>query len=163
MVKQHLPHREHVHASLQRHGQRGHIALLAMVGGAMMIGGALGPWLSLFAGLQAYAGITGVHGRLLCGGGTLSILGGVGFLLRGGRTLRWGLGFLGFTLLMYASWLLLALRKTLVQLATDPLLLPRLGPGLVIVVVGALLIFTTLFVDYDSPYKPTFKESDCTD
>lgn len=149
MVTQHRLHREHIRASLQRRGQRGRIALLAMVGGAMMVGGALGPWLSLFAGLHAYTGVTGLHGRLLCGGGMLSILGGVGFLLRGGLTLRWGLGFLGFTLLIYASWLLLALRKTLVQLATDPLLLPKFGPGLVIVVVGALLIFTTLFFDYD--------------
>src|SRR5919197_1456264 len=79
--------------------QRGRIALLAMLGGAVIIVGALLPWISLFAGLQAYAGISGVYGRLLCGGGALSIIGGIWFLLRGGLTVRWGLGFLGFVLL----------------------------------------------------------------
>jgi len=128
---------------------RGRIALLAMIGGAVIIVGALLPWISLFAGLQAYAGIRGVYGRLLCGGGALSIIGGVWFLLCGGLTLRWALGVLGFVLLTCASWLGLALRQTLAHLAADPLLLAGFGPGLLFIVLGALLVSAILFVESD--------------
>jgi hypothetical protein len=152
MAKQHFPEIVGICATLHLNWQRGRIALLAMVGGAVLIVGTLLPWISLFAGLQAYAGITGLHGRLLCGGGALSTIGGVWFLLRGDLTLRWGLGILGFALLTFASWLLLALHQTLVQLASDPLLLAGFGPGLIIVVVGALLIFATLLLSYDSRF-----------
>ena len=122
------------------------IALLAIGGGACTIAGTVLPWLSLFAGLQSYPGVAGLNGQLLFGAGALSIIAGIGFLLRGGRKLRWGVGLLGFAILAFSSWLLLALLKTLDQLSHDPVMLARLGPGPVITVAGALLVFATLFL-----------------
>jgi hypothetical protein len=122
------------------------IALLAIGGGACTIAGTILPWLSLFAGLQSYPGIAGLNGQLLFGAGALSVIAGIWFLLRGGRKLRWGVGLLGFALLAFSSWLLLALLKTLDQFSADPVMLARLGPGPVITVAGALLVFVTLFL-----------------
>jgi hypothetical protein len=136
----------HVVPALPSERQRWLIGLLAIVGGACAIAGTVLPWLSLFAGLQSYPGIAGLNGQLLFGAGVLSVIAGIAFLLRGGRRLRWGVGLLGFALLAFSSWLLLALLKTLDQLSPDPVMLARLGPGPVITVAGALLVFVTLFL-----------------
>src|SRR5262249_15034962 len=128
--------------------QPGWIGLLAIAGGTGVMVGTLLPWFSLFAGLQTYPGILGWNARVLFCGGALSVLAGMAFLFVGGITLRWGLGFLGVGLLVFASWLLLALLRTFGQLSAEPMIFARCGPGLFVVTVGALGIFATLFFDY---------------
>ena len=123
------------------------IAAGAISGGALVIVGAWLSWFSLFAGLQPYRGVDVLNGRLLAGCGALSVLAGVAFLWRSSSRLRWGIGLLGFGLLAFASWTLVQLVMIMYrQLYTDPMLLPKLGPGLIVVVIGALLIFGTLFL-----------------
>jgi hypothetical protein len=122
------------------------IASVAIGGGAIVILGARLCWFSLFAGLQPYRGVDVLNGRLLAVGGGLSILAGVWFSLRGDLRLRWGIGLLGFVLLAFASWSLAQLRVIYRQLAADPFVVARLGPGLIVVTAGALLIFATLFL-----------------
>jgi hypothetical protein len=122
------------------------IAWVAVGGGATVILGAWLSWFSLFAGLQPYRGVDVLNGRLLVAGGVLSVLAGIGFRLRRGVRLRWGIGLLGFVLLAFASWSVLQLQVIYRQLATDPLVVARLGPGLIVVVAGAVLIFATLFL-----------------
>ncbi|HKR85863.1 MAG TPA: hypothetical protein VJS37_17020 [Terriglobales bacterium] len=122
------------------------IAAAAISGGALVVLGAWLSWFSLFAGLQPYRGVDVLNGRLLAGCGALSVLAGVAFLWRSSSRLRWGIGLLGFTLLAFASWTLVQLVIMYRQLYTDPMLVPRLGPGLIVIVAGALLVFGTLFM-----------------
>src|SRR5215510_6751444 len=130
------------------------IAAVAIGGGGITILGAWLSWFSLFAGLQPYRGVDVLNGRLLAAGGVLSILAGLWYSLRGGHWLRWGIGLLGFVLLAFAGWSGLQLRVIYRALAADPLLIARLGPGLVIVVTGALIVFTSFFLTGDGSDEP---------
>ena len=122
------------------------IGAAAIGGGVLVILGTRLSWISLFAGLQSYRGVDVLNGRLLAGCGALSVLAGVWFLLRSSSRLRWGIGLLGFGLLAFASWTLVQLMILYRQLSTDPMMLAKLGPGLIVIVIGALLIFGTLFM-----------------
>src|SRR5262249_11402400 len=95
------------------------IAWAAISGGVIVILGSCLPWFSLFAGLQPYRGVDVLNGRLLAGGGALSIVAGVWFLRRGGIRLRWGIGLLGFALTAFASWSLFQLLILYRQLSAD--------------------------------------------
>jgi len=125
------------------------IASVAIGGGAIVILGAWLSWFSLFAGLQLYRGVDVLNGRLLAAGGGLSVLAGVLFSLRGSPTLRWGIGLLGFALLALATWSALQLRVIYRGLAADPFIVARVGLGLAVVVVGALIVFASLFLTDD--------------
>jgi len=118
----------------------------AIGGGATVVVGAWLTWLSLFAGLQPYRGVDVLNGRLLGAGGVLSVVAGVCFLRHRRAELRWGIGLLGFALLALASWSALQLQVIYRALSGDPLLVARLGPGVIVAVGGALLIFATLFL-----------------
>ena len=122
------------------------ITAAAIFGGAIVVAGAFLSWFSLFAGLQPYRGVDVWNGRLLAGCGALSMWAGVGFWWRNSRSLRWGIGLLGFALLVFASWSLVQLMILYRELSLDPMMLPKPGPGLLVVVSGALLIFGTLFL-----------------
>jgi len=121
------------------------IAWAAISGGIIVIVGTWLPWFSLFAGLQPYRGVDVLNGRLLMGGGVFSILSGVWFLRHGGLRLRWGIGLLGFALLAFASWSLFQLLILYRQLSADPMMVAKLGPGLIFITVGSFLVFATFF------------------
>jgi hypothetical protein len=125
------------------------VASVAIGGGAIVVPGAWLSWFSPFAGLRPYRGVDVLNGRVLAAGGVLSILAGAWFSLRGGHRLRWGIGLLGFVLLAFASWSWLQLRVIYRALAADPFVVARLGPGLGVVVTGAVVIFVTLFLTDD--------------
>jgi hypothetical protein len=125
------------------------IAWTAISGGLIVILGAFLPWFSLFAGLQPYRGVDVLNGRLLTGSGALSILAGVWFLRRGGRRRRWGIGLLGFAMLAFASWSLFQLLILYRELATDQMMVAKLGPGLIFIIVGSFLIFATIFLNFE--------------
>lgn len=122
------------------------IAGAAISGGTTVVAGAFLSWFSLFAGLQPYRGVDVLNGRLLAGCGALSVLAGVLFFWRSTPRLRWAIGLLGFGLLALASWSLVQLLILYRQLSADPMMLPRLGPGLILILGGALIIFSTLFL-----------------
>ncbi|HEY6245101.1 MAG TPA: hypothetical protein VIX17_14200 [Pyrinomonadaceae bacterium] len=125
------------------------IAWAAISGGIIVLVGNWLPWFSLFAGLQPYRGVDLLNGRLLTGGGALSILAGFCFLRRGSARLRWGIGLLGFALLAFASWSLFQLLILYRQLSADPMLVAKLGPGLIFITVGSFLVFATLFLNFE--------------
>lgn len=120
-----------------------------MLGGVVVVAGALLTWFSLFAGLQPYRGVDVLNGRLLFVGGLLSLVAGGAFLLRGKLWLRWGISFLGFVLLAFGGWSLFQLLVLYRQLSTDPMMVAKLGPGHFVVLAGALLIFATFFLNDD--------------
>ncbi len=122
------------------------VGLTAIVGGTLVITGALLPWLTLLAGLRSYTGTAGLNGRLLLAGGAIATVAGLWFLVAGGRVLRWGIGLFGFSLLAGATWLMLRLLATYQELTADPFAVAALGPGLFVALGGAALIFVTLFL-----------------
>ena len=132
-----------------KNGKRLWTALPAVIGGIVMVVGTILPWVTLFAGLQVYAGTAGLNGKLMFGGGALSVFGGLWFLFTGWRILRWGVGLLGFACLAFAGWLLVELIKTNQQISNDPFIFAHLGPGLFITTAGALIVFTTLLIQDD--------------
>ncbi|MFL5577060.1 MAG: hypothetical protein ACJ79S_13940 [Gemmatimonadaceae bacterium] len=134
-------------------------AVAAMIGGALTGIGAVLPWLSLFAGLQSYSGMTGLYGRLLFAGGVVAIVGGLAALVRPSRWLRAAIGALGILLVLFASWLVLGLRSATRALAAHPLLIARPGPGLVVALAGALVVAATLLPEL-GPLAPTGRGAD---
>ena len=114
-------------------------ALAVAAGGlAVMLGASL-PWLTLFAGLQSYRGLIGLNGKLLFLGGAATLLAGA-TLARGARPLvaRVAAG-LGGAMAVFAVWLLVGLRA-MVAHGLGAMLVPRVGPGLFVVLAGAGLV-----------------------
>src|SRR5579859_5707816 len=122
------------------------IGWAAIAGGALVMLGAALPWLTFFAGLQAYSGLAGLNGRLLMGGGVIALLAGIRFLWRKSNALRWAIGLFGFVLLAFTGWLVVGLLTEYFQLAHDAMMVPALGPGLFVAVGGALLVFAALLI-----------------
>jgi hypothetical protein len=119
-------------------------SLVAAGGGSIVAAGTMLPWISLFAGLHSYAGIAGLYGRMMFAGGALAVAGGVAILVRPDPRLRLAIGSLGLALTIFAAWVLWGLRSTTHGLARHPLLLARPGPGLFVVLAGALLVAALL-------------------
>jgi len=107
-------------------------------GGALVMLGACLPWLTLFAGLQRYGGLIGLHGRILFGGGVLAIAAGIGMLRRRRPWLRWATMILGLSLVGFDAWLVAGLLETLHR--GDAMLMPRAGPGLFVASLGVVLV-----------------------
>lgn len=120
-------------------------AVPAVAGGVIVAVGAVLPWMSLFAGLHPYSGITGLYGRLTFAGGVLSVIGGVALLARPDPRLRRVIGGLGLALALFAAWVLLGLHQITRQVSQHPFLLPRTEPGLFFVIAGALVMAALLF------------------
>jgi MFS family permease len=121
------------------------IAAIASVGGAVVIAGALLPWLTVFQGLDSYAGILGLNGQLLAAGGSATIVLAVVYTLRPRTALRYGVGFLGFALALFSAYLLAQLLVTYHSLRG--MFLPALGPGVFVAAGGAIMILGTLFIE----------------
>ncbi|HTE86745.1 MAG TPA: hypothetical protein VK821_18675 [Dehalococcoidia bacterium] len=130
------------------------IAAMTIAGALLVTAGAFLPWLSLFAGLQTVAGTSGLNGRLLVGGGAVSGLLGLWFLIRGGSATRWVIGLLGIALLGFCGWLLLQLLATYRELSTDPFMFARLSPGLFISTGGAATVAGTILLGGPPALRP---------
>jgi hypothetical protein len=120
------------------------VSLVAAGGGLMVAAGTMLPWISLFAELHPYPGIAGLYGRVMFAGGALAIAGGVAILVRPDPRLRLAIGGLGVGLTLFAGWVLWGLRSTTHGLERHPFLLARPGPGLFVVLAGALLVAALL-------------------
>ena len=107
------------------------------------IGGWL-PWLSLYAGLHPMRGVIGPYGRVIVGGGAACVLAGVRYW-RGPTTgLRWALACLGWALVGITTWLTAQLLITYRELQANPMLVPRLGPGLFLALGSSVLVGVTV-------------------
>jgi hypothetical protein len=119
-------------------------ALMAIIGGSLVVVGSALPWMSLFAGLHAYSGLAGYYGRLILAGGALSILGGATMLARPRDWLRLGIGGVGVALAVFAAWILVGLSAKVRELGHHPMLLARPGPGVFVVIAGAIALAAVL-------------------
>jgi hypothetical protein len=122
------------------------VAVLGIVGGGMLIAGALLPWLSLYAGVDTINGLDGLNGRVLIGAGLLSAALGVLYAARPSKHLQYGLAAFGFAVSAFAAWVLSQLLGSYQQLQSDPFVVASLGIGTFVALGGALLVLGTLLV-----------------
>jgi hypothetical protein len=125
-------------------------ASIAGLGAALLAVGVYLPWLSFYAGLVGLSGSGSRNGDLLLAGAAAATVaaGAVG-LAGGGRpraasTGRWALTVLGAVLVAFCGYLILEVHR-----AVDGgggMLLARSGPGLLVSMAGALLVFATTFL-----------------
>lgn len=114
-------------------------AALAGAGGALVMLGAWLPWLTLFAGLQRYGGLIGLHGRILFAGGALATAAAVAMLRTRRPWIRRATILLGCCLLVFDGWLLVGLLETL-HGGVNAMLAPRAGPGLFVASLGVAFV-----------------------
>ncbi len=120
-----------------------YVASAAVAGGALMAIGAFLPWLTLYAGLHPLPGVIGLNGRVLAAGGAVCLAAGVRGWVRPAPVVRWVVALLGGAFAGFGVWLIVQLLITYHQLRANPMLVPRLGPGLFIAVAGALVAGAT--------------------
>jgi len=119
------------------------VASAAVVGGALIATGAFLPWLSLFAGLHPLRGVIGLNGRLLAAAGAVCVVAGVRCWQRPARGLQRAVAVLGWVLIPFATYLAVQLLDSYRELRANPMLVPRLGPGLFLALLGSLLAAAT--------------------
>ena len=119
------------------------VASAAVVGGALIATGAFLPWLSLFAGLHPLRGVIGLNGRLLAAAGAVCVVAGVRCWQRPARGLQRAVGVLGWVLIPFATYLAVQLLDSYRELRANPMLVPRLGPGLFLALLGSLVAAAT--------------------
>ena len=101
--------------------------------------GAFLPWLTLYAGLHPLRGVIGLNGRVFAAGGAVCLVAGVRGWSRPAPGVRWVVSLFGGALAVFGIWLIVQLLITYRHLRANPMLVPRLGPGLFLVLVGSLL------------------------
>jgi hypothetical protein len=119
------------------------VASAAVAGGVLMAIGAFLPWLTLYAGLHPLRGVIGWNGRILAAGGAVCFVAGVRGWLRPAPGVRWVVALVGGALAGFGVWLIVQLFITYRHMRANPMLVPRLGPGLFIAVAGALVAGAT--------------------
>jgi hypothetical protein len=141
---------------MTRSGRRSLIALLAVAGGGCAIAGAALPWLTVYQGLDSYSGLAGRNGQLLAAGGAAAALLGLVYRVRPSAIVRYLIGWLGFLLALLGGYVVAQLLAVYRQL--HGIFLPALGPGAFLGAGGALLVFSTLFVDVE-PHRVSFGDT----
>lgn len=121
------------------------LALATVLGGLLIAGGSFLPWLTFYAGLYPMRGVMGLWGRLMAVGGGLCVVAGVGAWRRSGEAFERWIAALGVALMGFAGWLVLQLLLTFRHLVADPMVVPRLGPGLFVAFAGTLLVGAPAF------------------
>ena len=117
----------------------------ALVGAFLVAAGVTLPWLSFFAGLQPVTAVGSPNGTLLFIGAAVVGLLGLVVIARGTRWARRGLTIAGIALTGFSAYLVVGLITTYREASVDPLVVAQLGPGLAVVVVGALLVLASSF------------------
>ncbi|HUG27934.1 MAG TPA: hypothetical protein VMK53_06515 [Gemmatimonadales bacterium] len=119
-------------------------ALLVAAAGGLLATGALLPWVSFYAGLVNHSGLRGPYGRILLVAGVLLVLVGLGQAIRGRQLPSRPLAVLGVALAVITGWLAAGLMETRTMLATEPLLVGAVGPGIPVAVAGTLLFLLAI-------------------
>jgi hypothetical protein len=110
--------------------------------GALAIAGALLPWLTLYAGLYRYSGVTGLYGRLILAIGAVAVIAGAFAPRVQSRWLRLGGVALGITLLGFAAWLYTGMQEV-INRPEAVMAVAQPGPGLTVVLAAGALMSAT--------------------
>jgi hypothetical protein len=123
-----------------------------MLGGAAVVVGSWLPWMSFFAGLQPLPGLIGRNGRLLLIAGALGMFLGLLLLRRyDRRILRLLSVVLGAAVSVAALWLLVGVWQLTHARGAGAMLVPRPGPGLVLVLFGGVLLVAAGALPHRAP------------
>lgn len=122
------------------------VGTMATVGGAIVAIGVALPWFSLFAGLQPVSAVGTENGTLLLVGAGLAIVLGLLATVRDSALARRALVVTGIVLVAFGAYLVIGFASVYRSVSADPMLVAEPGPGLAIVILGALLILATAMV-----------------
>jgi hypothetical protein len=118
--------------------------ILVMLGGGAIALGSWMPWMSYFAGLQPLRGVIGVNGRLLFAAGVVALIAGGVAAWNDERRVRTvarrASGILGVAVAAAAIWLLVGVGELTRIRASNAMLAPRPGFGLVVVLIGGCVL-----------------------
>lgn len=110
-----------------------------VAGGGLVAAGAALPWLTLYAGFQHYSGLIGVYGWAILAAGAFSCAGGCAAVRLNARWLHRTGAMLGTAVFAFGAWLYAGLMQ-IVHRQDAVMLVPRPGPGLYLVLIGAACI-----------------------
>ena len=122
------------------------VGTMAILGGAMVAIGVAQPWFSLFAGLQPVSAIGTSNGALLLVGAAVVVGLGLLAIVRDSALARRALVVAGIALVAFGAYLAVGFVTVYRTVSADPMLVAQPGPGLAIVILGALLILATAMV-----------------
>jgi hypothetical protein len=127
-------------------GPRIWTALAAVLGGGLVMAGALLPWLTLFAGLHPYPGIMGLWGKLLFAAGAATAAAGAACVLTSHRFAPAVCGVMGPALVAASVFLVVRQQAAYRELvASHPMMVPGMGPGLYVALAGAAVATVVMF------------------
>ena len=115
-------------------------AIIVILGGMTIIAGTLMPWMTLFAGLHTYRGIIGLYGRLIAGGGVVTVALGALLGAKDSRLLRWSASLVGCLIFLFSLFLLRNLFAVVGNLRGDPMMVASPGDGLYVCLIGAAIV-----------------------
>ncbi|HUQ84771.1 MAG TPA: hypothetical protein VM077_00460 [Candidatus Limnocylindrales bacterium] len=121
--------------------------LITFFAGVLIVIGAVLPWFSLYAGLQPFPGVVGLNGRIMLGAGIFASVMGIICFFKGIKKIQYLINLSGIVLTLFSAWLIIGLFETYQKLLTQPLIVPKIGPGLFVSTVGALLLIATVFLN----------------
>lgn len=116
-----------------------------LAGGALLAAGAVLPWLTLYAGLQQYNGLIGLYGWIVLAAGALACIAGIAAARINVSWLHGSGAILGTALFGFGAWLYEGLQQT-VHRQDAMMFVPRAGPGVYLVLLGAACILTASIV-----------------
>lgn len=120
--------------------------MLAILGGGMVAVGVALPWFSMFAGLQPVSALGTENGTLLLVGAGLATGLGLLAIVRDSAFGRRALVLAGIALVAFGAYLVVGFASVYRTVSADPMLVAQPGPGLAVVILGALLILATAMV-----------------
>lgn len=126
----------------------GHILAgwMSIGGGLLSAMGVTLPWLSFFAGLQPVTALGTPNGTVLLVGAALSALSGMVLMVRPSRWSRGAVTVTGVALTAFSAYLAVGLVDIYRDVSADPLMVAQLGPGLILVLIGSVLVLSTALV-----------------
>jgi hypothetical protein len=123
------------------------VAIALLAGGVLVMVGAALPWLTLFAGLQGYPGTVGLYGWLVfCAGACAFALGLATWRSRIRSAPKIAV-VIGTVLLAFTAWLFEGM-LSIVHRPDAVMLVPRPGPGLPLIAIGAAIITAAPIAGY---------------
>ena len=122
------------------------VAGLALAGAALIVAGVALPWFSLFAGLQPVSAVGTLNGTILLGSAVVAGALGIVSIVADRAIWRRLLTAVGIGLTAFSAYLAVQLMSTFRDVSADPLMVAQLGPGLGLVIIGALSVLATSMI-----------------
>ena len=125
-------------SSILRAGRGWPARAVALLGCALVMAGTYMPWMTLFAGLKKMNGFAGLNGWLIAGAAIATAF-AVVLETRASKPATAIAIALSSSTLVFSLWLLRGLAAIVGDGRANPMMLTRSGPGLYMIIMGALV------------------------